>query len=103
MTKWLTIAVLATVLGSPAQFGYNMGVINAPEADIKEFYKRVYKEGNDEELKKQKLDFIWSVTVSVYAVGGMIGSASAGFFANRLGRFGTFIALFSLNHHLLRT
>ena len=40
------------MLGSPAQFGYNMGVINAPEADIKEFYKRVYKEGNDEEQEK---------------------------------------------------
>ena len=86
MTKWLTIAVIATVIGSPAQFGYNMGVINAPEADIRAFYMKVYKGENNEVLDQQKLDFIWSVTVSVYAVGGMVGSASAGFFANLLGR-----------------
>ncbi|XP_075266319.1 solute carrier family 2, facilitated glucose transporter member 1-like [Convolutriloba macropyga] len=86
MTFWLTVAVVATVLGSPAQFGYNMGVINAPEATIREFYQMVYRNDTGEQLTDADLNFIWSCTVSVYAVGGMIGSASAGFFANLLGR-----------------
>ena len=86
MTMWLVLAVMATVLGSPTQFGYNMGVINAPEATIRDFYKSVYMQGKGEKLTEADMNFIWSCTVSVYAVGGMIGSASAGFFANLLGR-----------------
>ena len=42
ITKSLALAVSMAVVGSTFQFGYNTGVINAPELIIRDFYNATF-------------------------------------------------------------
>ena len=41
----------------------------------------------DNYLSKTASTILWSVTVSIYCVGGMLGGVSAGYWANKWGRY----------------
>uniref|UniRef100_A0A8C5EKX2 Solute carrier family 2, facilitated glucose transporter member 1-like n=1 Tax=Gouania willdenowi TaxID=441366 RepID=A0A8C5EKX2_GOUWI len=75
------------VMGS-LQFGYNTGVINAPQnVSIYCSYPQ-----SDTRLKQKSpippgtLTALWSLSVAIFSVGGMIGSFSISLFVNRFGR-----------------
>lgn len=68
------------------QFGYNTGVINAPEANIEYFIKDVYKLRYGEDLKDASVKRLYSIAVSIFAIGGMLGGFSGGMVANKFGR-----------------
>ncbi|CAH2040761.1 unnamed protein product, partial [Iphiclides podalirius] len=72
----LLYAVVAAVLGM-LQFGFNTGVINAPKQFIENFIKEQYS---------VEPDLIFSVIVSIFAVGGMIGCPLASWIADKRGR-----------------
>ncbi|XP_023310701.1 uncharacterized protein LOC108911346 [Anoplophora glabripennis] len=85
LTFFLSYAILAAVLGM-LQFGYNTGVINAPQGNIQNFMKDVYKnrygvDVNDDYVKK-----LYSIAVSIFAIGGMLGGFGGGMVANKFGR-----------------
>ncbi|XP_018578160.1 glucose transporter type 1-like, partial [Anoplophora glabripennis] len=87
LTFFLSYAILAAVLGM-LQFGYNTGVINAPQGNIQNFMKDVYKnrygvDVNDDYVKK-----LYSIAVSIFAIGGMLGGFGGGMVANKFGRKG---------------
>ncbi|CAG7834467.1 unnamed protein product, partial [Allacma fusca] len=89
LTLFLSFSIFAAVLGM-LQFGYNTGVINAPQKEIEEFIQQVYDGRGDapkEEIAK-KSEFIYSIVVSIFAIGGMLGGFSGGIIANRFGRKG---------------
>ncbi|CAG0898504.1 unnamed protein product [Cyprideis torosa] len=76
-------------------FGYNLGVINAPQSVIVGFIKDVDRarknitNSTDELLLSDStVDFIWAVVVSIFAVGGMIGGAVGGWLSEAVGRKG---------------
>ena len=69
------------------QFGYNTGVINAPEVNIENFMKDVYKDRYGEDISEEFIQQLYSVAVSIFAIGGMLGGFSGGWMANRFGRF----------------
>uniref|UniRef100_A0A8D3BN46 Major facilitator superfamily (MFS) profile domain-containing protein n=1 Tax=Scophthalmus maximus TaxID=52904 RepID=A0A8D3BN46_SCOMX len=73
------------VIGS-LQFGYNTGVINAPQKIIEKFINETWFQRYEEQITKTTLTAIWSVSVSIFSVGGILGSFSVGLFVNRLGR-----------------
>ncbi|CAH0751830.1 unnamed protein product [Diatraea saccharalis] len=75
-TGALLYAVSAAVLGM-LQFGYNTGVINAPRSFIQNFIKEQYTASPS---------LIFSVIVSIFAVGGMIGCPLASWLVEKLGR-----------------
>uniref|UniRef100_A0A1A8BK36 Solute carrier family 2 (Facilitated glucose transporter), member 1b n=1 Tax=Nothobranchius kadleci TaxID=1051664 RepID=A0A1A8BK36_NOTKA len=81
----LMMSVGAAVIGS-LQFGYNSGVINAPQKIIETFINETWYDRYKEPIPKSALTIIWSITISIFSVGGMIGSFSVGLFVNRLGR-----------------
>ncbi|XP_060925796.1 solute carrier family 2, facilitated glucose transporter member 1 [Limanda limanda] len=81
----LLMAVGAAVIGS-LQFGYNTGVINAPQKIIEAFINETWLERYNEPITKNSLTAIWSISVSIFSVGGIIGSFSVGLFVNSLGR-----------------
>ncbi|KAM4704394.1 solute carrier family 2, facilitated glucose transporter member 3-like [Rhinophrynus dorsalis] len=85
ITCSLVFAVSVATIGS-LQFGYNTGVINAPEKIIKAFYNQTYERRYDKFMPSGLLTSLWSLSVAIFSVGGMVGSLSVGFFANRFGR-----------------
>ncbi|XP_065172418.1 glucose transporter type 1 isoform X4 [Atheta coriaria] len=87
LTFFLSYAILAAVLGM-LQFGYNTGVINAPEGNIEYFMKDVYKSRYGEDLADEEVQRLYSLAVSIFAIGGMLGGFSGGMVANRFGRKG---------------
>ncbi|XP_007441028.2 solute carrier family 2, facilitated glucose transporter member 1 [Python bivittatus] len=85
MTAQLMLAVGGAVLGS-LQFGYNTGVINAPQRVIEEFYNQTWVNRYEKYITQGMLTTLWSLSVSIFSVGGMLGSFSVGLFVNRFGR-----------------
>lgn len=81
----LTFSIFSAVLGM-LQFGYNTGVINAPQSTIEDFIAKVHHDRTGQTLSPTLKSFIWSVTVSIFAVGGMVGGFSGGYVANYFGR-----------------
>ncbi|KAM7006135.1 solute carrier family 2, facilitated glucose transporter member 1 [Tautogolabrus adspersus] len=81
----LLMSVGTAVIGS-LQFGYNTGVINAPQKVIERFINETWFERYQEQITKNSLTAIWSVAVAIFSVGGIFGSFSVGLFVNRFGR-----------------
>ncbi|XP_054274485.1 glucose transporter type 1-like isoform X12 [Macrosteles quadrilineatus] len=87
LTFFLCYTILAAMLGM-LQFGYNTGVINAPEFNIENFMKDVYKDRYGEDLQEESVKLLYSLAVSIFAIGGMLGGFSGGVIANKFGRKG---------------
>uniref|UniRef100_A0A672ZT63 Solute carrier family 2, facilitated glucose transporter member 1-like n=1 Tax=Sphaeramia orbicularis TaxID=375764 RepID=A0A672ZT63_9TELE len=81
----LLLSVGAAVIGS-LQFGYNTGVINAPQNVIENFINQTWYGRYSDPITKGSLTAIWSVSVAIFSVGGIFGSFSVGLFVNRFGR-----------------
>ena len=54
--------------------------------DIENFMKDVYKARYATDIGDDTVKFLYSVAVSVFAIGGMLGGLSGGMIANRFGR-----------------
>ncbi|XP_035206183.1 glucose transporter type 1-like isoform X2 [Stegodyphus dumicola] len=87
LTCSLVFAIFAAVLGM-VQFGYNTGVINAPQKVIQGFISSVYHSRTGDIISEDFLNLIWSIGVSIFAIGGMIGGITGGIVANKFGRKG---------------
>lgn len=85
VTAPLIFAITVATIGS-FQFGYNTGVINAPEMIIKDFINYTLEESFENPPSEELLTSLWSLSVAIFSVGGMIGSFSVGLFVNRFGR-----------------
>ncbi|XP_077114266.1 solute carrier family 2, facilitated glucose transporter member 3-like isoform X1 [Ranitomeya variabilis] len=85
LTCSLAFAVIVAAIGS-LQFGYNTGVINAPEEIIRAFYNDAYIHRYRTPMSESLLTSLWSLSVAIFSVGGMFGSLSVGYVANRFGR-----------------
>uniref|UniRef100_A0A8C7G2T3 Solute carrier family 2 member 3a n=1 Tax=Oncorhynchus kisutch TaxID=8019 RepID=A0A8C7G2T3_ONCKI len=68
------------------QFGYNTGVINAPEQKLRAFFNNTWMERYAEPIKPGTCTIVWSLSVAIFSVGGMVGSFSVGVMADRFGR-----------------
>ncbi len=51
--------------------------------------KDVYKSRHNEDLTEETVKLLYSVGVSIFAIGGMLGGFSGGLIANRFGRYGS--------------
>ncbi|CAH1736360.1 unnamed protein product [Aphis gossypii] len=87
LTFFLSYTILASMLGM-LQFGYNTGVINAPEGNIEKFIKDVFEDRYKENMDHAQAELLYSFAVSIFAIGGMLGGFSGGIIANRFGRKG---------------
>ncbi|XP_055113595.1 solute carrier family 2, facilitated glucose transporter member 3-like isoform X1 [Symphalangus syndactylus] len=85
VTPALIFAITVATIGS-FQFGYNTGVINAPEKIIKEFINKTLTDKGNAPPSEVLLTSLWSLSVAIFSIGGMIGSFSVGLFVNRFGR-----------------
>ena len=99
LTPVLLLSVMAAVLGSSTQFGYNTGVINNPKEvsgwgldcvwlhallprphlsqAIQESFENRTHHFSDTEM---------TISIAIFAIGGMLGAVPAGLIADILGR-----------------
>uniref|UniRef100_A0A665UJD2 Solute carrier family 2, facilitated glucose transporter member 1-like n=1 Tax=Echeneis naucrates TaxID=173247 RepID=A0A665UJD2_ECHNA len=80
------MAAGTAVIGS-LQFGYNTGVINAPQnVSIISCQRSLFWVQLSHHWQYGTLTALWSLSVAIFSVGGMFGSFSVGIFVNRFGR-----------------
>ncbi|XP_017754666.1 PREDICTED: solute carrier family 2, facilitated glucose transporter member 1-like isoform X1 [Eufriesea mexicana] len=84
----LAFAIAAAALGSSFQHGYNTGVVNAPQQLIEDWIRDLKMNRTGQPTKQSEVTMIWSIAVSIFCVGGMIGGSMVGSIADRFGRKG---------------
>lgn len=82
----LLITGIFTTLGSANVAGYNIGVINAPSQYIKEWANQTIYDSYGKVLSDAGVDLLLSFIVSIFLVGGAVGSLGGSFVADRIGR-----------------
>ncbi|XP_003383220.1 PREDICTED: solute carrier family 2, facilitated glucose transporter member 1-like [Amphimedon queenslandica] len=84
ITPVLVLCVIATTIGSSAQFGFNTGVINNIQEPIRTALNGSMNNTMDKSHGFTNLE--WAATVSIFAIGGMFGALPAGAMADCIGR-----------------
>ncbi|XP_033839820.1 solute carrier family 2, facilitated glucose transporter member 4-like isoform X1 [Periophthalmus magnuspinnatus] len=85
VTGTLALSVFTAVLGS-LEFGYNIGVINAPQKIIEADYNATWIHRYGEHIPAATLTSLWSISVAIFSIGGMLSSFCVGFVSEWLGR-----------------
>ncbi|NXK54545.1 GTR9 protein, partial [Chauna torquata] len=89
----LTFPLLSVTLlvsfGSSMLYGYNLAVVNSPVVHIKAFYNATWSRRYGHGLAPGSLTLLYSLTVSIFALGGLGGSLLVGMLVARYGRNGT--------------
>ncbi|XP_040276193.1 solute carrier family 2, facilitated glucose transporter member 11-like isoform X2 [Bufo bufo] len=85
-TKKLFWAVCAIGIGGTFQYGYNLSIINAPTTHVHKFINETWYLRYNSQLDEGLLTLIWSVIVSVFAIGGLLGTFIGGHAAVKYGR-----------------
>lgn len=113
-TRLLVWSTLGSTIGAAVPGGYCMGIINNP-AVVRQSEAKPGPNPNPKllqhmrswcaatllqkygmQLTPARLDTLWASIVSIYLIGGVLGSACAGWAANRFGRRGCFLLSGSL-------
>ncbi|XP_037950682.1 solute carrier family 2, facilitated glucose transporter member 1-like isoform X1 [Teleopsis dalmanni] len=89
--KLLSLVGYATTFGSAVPVGYCIGVINSPANLIKVWCNETLITRYDAYLSESGIDILWSSIVSIFLVGGAIGSLGGAWAANKFGRKGCFL------------
>ncbi|KAF1519570.1 Solute carrier family 2, facilitated glucose transporter member 5, partial [Eudyptes chrysocome] len=98
MTLLLALVTLISAFGSSFQYGYNVSVINSPALYMQDFYNRTYFDRSGVPMDSGFQTLLWSLTVSMYPLGGLFGSLMVWPLVNNCGRKGTLLInnLFSI-------
>ncbi|KAM9362212.1 solute carrier family 2, facilitated glucose transporter member 9 [Symphorus nematophorus] len=91
VTACLLSAAFFGALGSSFIYGYNLSVVNAPASYIKAFYNKTWMERYGEPVAAETATILWSITVSIFAIGGLLGAWSVSLIIRVLGRKGTLL------------
>ncbi|TNM87198.1 hypothetical protein fugu_007428 [Takifugu bimaculatus] len=91
LTAVLALATLISAFGSSFQYGYNVAVINSPAPFMQQFYNTTYVERYGQPMEENFLTLLWSLSVSMYPLGGFFGSLMVAPLVNKLGRKGTLL------------
>lgn len=73
-------------LGASIACGYNIGVINSPAKYVKQWCNETIYENYDLRMSEDSLDLLWASIVSIFLIGGAIGSLSGAWISNKMGR-----------------
>ncbi|NWV24001.1 GTR9 protein, partial [Origma solitaria] len=88
----LTFPLLSVTLlvsfGSSMLYGYNLAVVNSPAEHIKAFYNATWSQRYGHGLGPGPLTLLYALTVSIFALGGLVGSLLVGVLVEQYGRKG---------------
>ncbi|NWI72417.1 GTR5 protein, partial [Dryoscopus gambensis] len=98
MTLSLALVALISAFGSSFQYGYNVSVINSPAPYMQDFYNRTDLDRTGAPMDSSFQTLLWSLTVSMFPLGGLFGSLMVWPLVNNCGRKGTLLInnLFSI-------
>ncbi|XP_075401143.1 solute carrier family 2, facilitated glucose transporter member 9 [Tenrec ecaudatus] len=82
----LIVASLVGAFGSSFLYGYNLSVVNAPTPYIKAFYNESWARRHGQPIDPDTLTLLWSMTVSIFAIGGLVGTLMVKLIGKVLGR-----------------
>uniref|UniRef100_A0A8C0KEB9 Solute carrier family 2 member 9 n=1 Tax=Canis lupus dingo TaxID=286419 RepID=A0A8C0KEB9_CANLU len=82
----LLVASFVGAFGSSFLYGYNLSVVNAPTPYIKAFYNESWERRHGHPIDPDTLTLLWSVTVSIFAIGGLVGTLMVKLIGKVLGR-----------------
>ncbi|XP_075050765.1 solute carrier family 2, facilitated glucose transporter member 9 isoform X2 [Mixophyes fleayi] len=99
----LIMASLVGALGSSFLYGYNLSVVNAPASYIRQLYNESWSLRYNQTMSSNSISILWSVTVSIFAIGGLVGALIVIPMVNTLGRKRTLLLnnLFAIAASLL--
>ncbi|NXM29828.1 GTR5 protein, partial [Oxyruncus cristatus] len=103
MTFSLALVALISAFGSSFQYGYNVSVINSPAPYMQDFYNQTYLDRTGAPMNSGFQTLLWSLTVSMFPLGGFFGSLLVWPMVNNCGRKGTLLInnLFSISAAIL--
>ncbi|KAM7004749.1 solute carrier family 2, facilitated glucose transporter member 11-like isoform 2-T2 [Passerculus sandwichensis] len=80
--------LLAFVLGMTGTFHYGLqvSIINSPAEYIQSFIHETWLKRYGSSPSAEMVTLMWSLIVSIYSIGGLLGSSCAGFLCVRFGR-----------------
>ncbi len=90
-TRTLALAVCSAAIGGTFQYGYNISIINAPTAYVQKFINETCMKRWGNALESSQVTLIWTFIVSIYSLGGLLGSLLAGPMAIKCGRKGALL------------
>ncbi|XP_067406059.1 solute carrier family 2, facilitated glucose transporter member 11-like isoform X2 [Emydura macquarii macquarii] len=66
--------------------GFHMSVINYPSMHIKRFINKTWLERYGSPLHQETITLLWSLIVSIYCAGGLLGSLCSGYLTEKYGK-----------------
>ncbi|CAL8332339.1 unnamed protein product [Merluccius merluccius] len=91
LTKSLLAVAFLSSFGSSLLYGYNLAVVNSPSQYIKDFYNETISESYGWILDDWSITLLYSLTVGIFAIGGMFGALLVGTLVTKFGRKGTLV------------
>ncbi|KAK5866497.1 hypothetical protein PBY51_020685 [Eleginops maclovinus] len=91
LTKPLLAVAFLASFGSSMLYGYNLAVVNSPAEYIKDFYNETLTKSYNWIPDERLLTVLYSLTVSIFAIGGMTGALLVGKLVTKYGRKGTLV------------
>uniref|UniRef100_A0A8C4NNW9 Solute carrier family 2, facilitated glucose transporter member 5 n=1 Tax=Dicentrarchus labrax TaxID=13489 RepID=A0A8C4NNW9_DICLA len=79
-------AVFVAGIGGTFQYGFSVSVMTSPSAFIKELVNKTCLQRYNASLEQWQVSLIWSFTVSIFCIGGLLGSLVAGPLITKFGR-----------------
>ncbi|XP_076007276.1 solute carrier family 2, facilitated glucose transporter member 5-like [Genypterus blacodes] len=97
-TPVVIAAIIISGIGGTFQFGICLSVMTSPSMFIKEFVNRTCVQRYNVSLEEWQVSLIWSFTMSIFSIGGLLGSLAAGALSTAFGRkkcmwFNNFVAI----------
>nr|XP_043870545.1 solute carrier family 2, facilitated glucose transporter member 11-like [Solea senegalensis] len=84
--RTLALTVCSAGIGGTFQYGYNISIINAPTSYIQSFINDTYVERWGTGLDIPQVTILWTLIVSAFSLGGLIGALLAGPMSVHCGR-----------------
>ncbi|XP_063050885.1 solute carrier family 2, facilitated glucose transporter member 11-like isoform X2 [Engraulis encrasicolus] len=87
----LILTACATCIGGAFQSGYNISIVNAPTTYVATFINQTWTERYESAISEELLTLFWSIIVSIFTLGGLVGSWVGGTLAIKYGRKGALL------------
>ncbi|XP_071619176.1 solute carrier family 2, facilitated glucose transporter member 11-like isoform X3 [Heliangelus exortis] len=73
-------------IGGAFQYGLQVSIVNSPAEYIQSFIHETWLKRSGSSPSEEMITLLWSFVVSIYSIGGLLGSMSAGYVSVRFGR-----------------